>query len=135
MKIVDTLRAGISLIGSEVKSVREGSGSLQGARVLIRGNEVFLVGATIPPYQVKNTPDDYDPTRTRRLLIGKHEREQLARKVDAKNLTLVPISIYNVGRNLKVDIALARKKLSGDKREVIQKRDAKRTIRKAFGRK
>ena len=69
LEVLEMYEAGMSLHGFEVKTLRAGQGSLSGARVLVRGGEAFLVGATIPPYQQKNAPEGYDPERTRRLLI------------------------------------------------------------------
>ena len=129
-EILDTLSAGISLLGTEVKSIRTGKGSLMGAKVVIRAGEVLLSGANIPPYQEKNSPASYDPKRTRKLLLNKREIQKLYLTVEAKNLTLVPIKVYNVGRHLKLEIGIARKKNARDKREEIKQRDAKRTIRR-----
>jgi len=119
--------AGIELYGHEVKSLRNKRGSLSGARVIIRGGEAFLVGATIEPYQVGNTPGDYDPARARRLLLTKKELHELATAETEKGLTLVPISLYNKGRVIKLSFAIARGKKKHDKRERIKERDTKRT--------
>ena len=78
--IIDTVRAGISLTGTEVKSIRNGKGSLSGAKVLIRDGAIYLVGATIPPHQEKNAPPTYDPERTRPLLLHRKEIERLAKE-------------------------------------------------------
>ncbi len=129
-EILDTVRAGITLLGTEVKSIRNGKGSLLGAKVLIRDGEVFLVGATIPPYQEKNTQPSYDPERTRRLLLNRREIEKLNAQTETKNLTLVPISMYNCNRVLKLDIGIARKKNARDKRETIKRRESERSIRR-----
>ena len=77
-EILDTYVAGIELFGFEVKSLRKKQGSLEGAYIIARGNEVFLIGATIPPYQPTNTPDNYDPARNRKLLLTKKEIERLS---------------------------------------------------------
>ena len=127
--ILDTVRAGISLLGTEVKSVRDGKASLAGARVLIRGGEAFLVGATIPPHQEKNARG-YDPERTRRLLLQRKEIVRLHTQTEMKGLTLVPIRVYNCNRVLKVDVGIARKRHARDKREVLKKRDTERSIRR-----
>ena len=129
-EILETIRAGIQLLGTEVKSVRTGKGSLVGAKILIRGGEAFLVGANIPPHQEKNTAAHYDPERTRRLLLKKREIIQLINKTESKKLTLVPISLYNTNRRLKVDVGIGRKKQSRDRREELRKRDAERAIRR-----
>jgi len=127
-EILETYEAGLSLIGLEVKSLKKGQGSLDGSRVLIRGGEAFLVGATIPPYQASNTPADYDPTRPRRLLLSKKEIKELATKGEQKGLTIIPISVYNNGNKIKLKIALARGKKKYDKREDIKKHDLERDL-------
>lgn len=133
-EILDTYEAGIELTGSEVKALKSKKGSLEGAYVIIRGAEAFLVGATIPPYQPGNTPEDYDPMRPRRLLLTKKEIAELAGKEGQKGLTLVPISVYNKGNKLKLSFAVARGKKKYDKREDIKKREAKRDIERTLKR-
>ena len=127
-ELIDTYEAGMELFGYEVKSLRNKRGSLDGAHVTVRGGEVFLVGATIPPYQPANTPKEYDPERTRKLLMTRKEIEKLADIESQKGLTIVPISIYNKGRKLKLQIAVARGKKKLDKREAIKKRESKIAI-------
>lgn len=131
-ELLDTYSAGIELLGFEVKGVRRGHGSLEGTHVILRGGEAYLVGMNIPPFQPGNTPENYDPMRTRRLLLTKKELAELERKVHERGLTLVPISVYNKGRKLKVDIALAKGKKKHDKRETIKKRDSDREIRREW---
>ena len=106
-EVYETVRAGLSLTGTETKSIRTGRGSLAGARVLVRDGDAYLVGAHIPPHQEKNAPVGYDPERTRRLLLHRKELEKLSRETEAKNLTLVPLSVYNCSRKLKLDIGIA----------------------------
>lgn len=130
-EILETLEAGIELLGLEVKSLRAGHGNLLGAYVKIRGDEGFLVGATIPPYQPNNTPGDYDASRSRRLLITKKEIAMLTGLENQKGLTVVPLAMYNKGRKIKLSVAIARGKKQYDKREVLKKRDAKREMDKA----
>jgi SsrA-binding protein len=120
--------AGVVLLGLEVKSIKKGQGSLEGAYVILRGGEAFLVGATIPPYQPSNTPADYDPMRARKLLLQKRELTELIKSSEIRGLTIVPISLYNKGRYVKADIAIGRGKKKFDKRETIKKRDVKRDI-------
>jgi len=133
-EILDRLEAGLVLTGFEVKSVRAGRGNIAGSRVLIRGGEVFLVGAEILPYQVKNTPPDYEPDRTRHLLLSTEEIKRLTGKIEERGLTLVPISVYNKNGRIKVEIALARGKKVADKRESIKRREADRDIRRTLKR-
>lgn len=130
-EFIETFDAGLSLTGFEVKSLRNGSASLVGARVVVRGDEAFLIGATISPYQEKNTPDSYDPTRARRLLLNKKEIRELAGHESHKGLTIIPVMVYT-GRRLKLKIAVARKKKKYDKREDMKKRDAKRSIERSL---
>ena len=129
---LDTFEAGLELLGFEVKSLRAGHGNLEGARVVARGGEAYLVGATIPPYQTNNTPKDYDPERTRRLLLNSDEIAQIAAAEGAKGLTVVPISVYNKHRNLKLHIAIARGKKQYDKRQDLKKRDEKRSMERTL---
>lgn len=127
-EILETYEAGLELLGFEVKSLKSGRGELAGARVLIRGGEAFLVGATIPPYQVGNTPEDYEPSRTRRLLLNKRQMAELAKAEETKGLTIVPLKVYNKGTKLKLSLAIARGKKKYDKRETIKKRDVEREL-------
>lgn len=131
-EILEKIEAGIVLAGYEVKSIRGGHGSLEGSRVLVRGREAFLVGASIPPFQPANTPKDYEPDRTRKLLLNQKEIAQVSAAESHKGLTVVPLSVYNSGRNLKVEIAIARGKKQHDKRETIKKRDVERDMRRSL---
>lgn len=124
----EEFEAGAELYGFEVKSIRHGKGSLDGAFVRIRGDEAFLVGATISPFQVANTPKDYDPERARRLLLNKKELAKLYRASEQSGLTIVPIKWYNKGGKIKLAIALARGKKKFDKRHSIKERDVSRDI-------
>ena len=129
-EILEKYEAGIEFLGTEVKSVRGGQMSLEGAFVIVRGGEAYLINANIPPYQVKNAPRDYDPLRNRKLLLTKKEISDLASSEKNKNLTIVPISVYNKGRKIKIEIALVKGKKKFDKRETKKKRDADREIRR-----
>ena len=129
-EILEKYEAGIELLGVEVKSVRSGQMSLEGAFVIARGGEAYLINANIPPYQAKNTPKDYDPLRNRKLLLTKKEIVELAGSEKNKSLTIVPISVYNKGRKIKIEIALVKGRKKFDKRETIKKRDTDREIRR-----
>ena len=131
-EILEKYEAGIELLGTEVKSVRGGQMSLDGAFVIIRGEEAFLINANIPPYQAKNSPKDYDPLRNRKILLTKKEIGELGGSEKNKSLTIVPISVYNKNRKIKVGIALVKGKKKFDKRETIKKRDTDRELRRDF---
>lgn len=129
-EILEKYEGGIELLGTEVKSVRGGAMSLEGAFIIVRGGEAFLINSNIPPYQVKNAPKDYDPLRNRRILLTKKEIGELTGSEKNKSLTIVPISVYNKGRKIKVAIALVKGKKKYDKRESIKKRETDRNIRR-----
>jgi len=134
-EVLETFEAGMELFGYEVKSLRAKLGSLEGSHVVIRGEEGFLVGASIPAFQVANTPENYDPERTRKLLLKEKEIGSLSRSEHQKGLTIVPISVYSKGRKLKLEIAVVRGKKKHDKRETLKTRTAKRDIEKEMKRK
>ncbi len=129
-EILEQLESGIELSGFEVKAIRKGQGSLDGAHVSIRGGEAFLIGFDLPPYQAKNTTTDYERTRVRKLLLTKKEINVLSNEGSKKGIAIIPLSIFLKNNKLKVDIALARGKKKFDKRESIKKRDTERDIRK-----
>jgi len=127
-EILETFEAGLALYGFEVKSVKNGHLSLQGAYVVIKGEEAYLLNATISPYQSKNTPSDYEPTRSRKLLLHKKEIKYLIGKSQEKGLTLVPIQVYTKKDKIKLEFGVGRGKRKTDKRELIKKREARREI-------
>jgi len=131
-EVLERYDAGIELFGFEVKSVRLGRGSMTGAHVIIRGREAFIVGMRIDPYQVGNTPPGYDPDRTRKLLLTKKELIELEEQDAKKGLTLVPLSLYNKNKKVKLGFAVARGKKEFDKRETIKKRDTDRELRRTL---
>lgn len=131
-EIVDKLEAGVELFGFEVKSLRGKHGSLAGSYVVADGKEAWLLNANIPPYQAKNTPTGYEPTRTRRLLITKKEIAKLTGTAKEKGLTIIPLSLYNKGRFIKVLIGVGRGKKKFDKRETIKKRESDREIHRVI---
>ncbi len=131
-EISEKFTAGMELFGFEVKSLRAGQGALEGSYVTVRGGEAYIIGMHIPPFQPKNTPDDYDPLRNRRLLLTKKELETLAETEKKNGLTIVPISVYNSKRKLKIELGIARGKKKFDKRETIKKRDTEREIRRTL---
>lgn len=129
-EVLKKFTAGIELTGQEVKSARAGQMNLRGAYISIRGGEAFIIGADIPAYQPKNVGEDYDSLRARKLLLSKAEITELQDAEGTKGLTIVPLIVYNKGRFLKIDVAIARGKKKFDKRQAIKKRDTEREIRR-----
>ena len=131
-RIIEKFRAGIVLIGQEVKSIKLGRVNLNNSFVIIRGEEVFLAGANIPAYQPKNAPKDYDPQRNRKLLLKKLEIKRLIGKSKQRGLTMVPLMIYTKKGIIKIKFALAQGKRKINKREQIKKRETEREIKRAL---
>lgn len=131
-EILETFEAGMELRGFEVKSLRAGRGSLKGARVVARGGEAYLVGASIPAWQIANAPKSYDPERSRRLLLSQKEIAHVASAEGEKGLTIVPLKVYNKARKLKLLIAIARGKKKEDKRQSIRAREESRRIERTL---
>ena len=131
-QILETFQAGLVLNGQEVKSIKSGRIQLAGSYVVFKGEELFLIGANIPAYQPANAPQDYDPERSRKLLLHKDELRYLIGKVKEKGLTLVPLRVYNQKRKLKLEFSLAKGKQKQDKRETIKKRETERDIERAL---
>ncbi len=127
-EFLEVFEAGVVLFGHEVKSLRAGKASLNGAYVVIRGGEAYLVNASISPYQPTNTPKGYDPERARKLLLSKKQLAELELGSEKQGLTIVAVKWYNNNRHLKLQIALARGKKKADKRETLKERDSKRDI-------
>lgn len=127
-EILETYEAGIELLGFEVKAAKNGRMNLAGAFVVVRDTNASLVNAAIAPYQPKNTPPDYNPERSRRLLLHKSELKELLGAASRKGLTIVPLKAYTKRNRIKLLIGLGRHKKKGDKREVIKKREAAREI-------
>ena len=133
-EILEAFQAGIALLGHEVKSIRQGQITLLGAFVVLRGGEAFLVGSTIAPYQPKNTPNDYDPTRARKLLLTKDEIDQLVGKTHQKGLTLVPLKVYSKNNRIKLEFGIARGLKKANKKELIRKKETKKEIERELKR-
>jgi SsrA-binding protein len=129
--IEETFEAGISLVGTEVKSLRDGNANLKDSYVLIKDSEAFLFNCHISPYSHGNILN-HDPLRTRKLLLHSKEIERLKGKIAQKGYALIPLKIYFKGPFAKVEIGLAKGKKQYEKREAIKERDAKREIEKAI---
>lgn len=131
-EIIDTIEAGIALVGSEVKALREGKVNIQDSHARIEKNEVWLYHVHIPEYRQANY-NNHEEYRPRKLLIHRQQIRKLQRQVDEKGMTLIPLSIYFNERNrVKVQLAVARGKKLHDKRESIAKRDAARSLQREF---
>jgi SsrA-binding protein len=129
--VTERAEAGIALLGTEVKSVREGGLSFSDSFVEFRGGELFLVGCHIAPYTHGNQMN-HAPDRDRKLLLHKREILKLGGKVTGKGLTLVPLRAYLQRGRVKLEIGLGRGKRAHDKREAIKRRDIERDTRQAL---
>ena len=129
--IEETVEAGIQLLGTEVKSLRDGKANLKDSYVLIKDSEVFLFNCHISPYSHGNIMN-HDPLRTRKLLLHRKEVERIRGKALQKGYALVPLKIYFKGPYAKVEVGLAKGKRLYEKRETIKEREAKRTIERAM---
>jgi SsrA-binding protein len=125
--VVDKLEAGISLLGTEVKSLRAGSASLRDSYASIHHAEVFLYNVHIGPYDKGNIAN-HDPLRIRKLLLQRRQIRKLEASVQEKGLTLIPLSLYWKNNRVKVELALVRGKRQYDKRASIAKREEKRSL-------
>jgi len=123
--IIQTYEAGIVLVGTEVKSLREGKVNLVDSYATIKNGEVWLINAHISEYRQGNI-NNHNPTRDRKLLLNKSEIRKLIGKTKEKGLTLIPLRLYFLKGNVKVELALAKGKKSYDKRETIAKKDFQR---------
>ncbi|MBM3709338.1 MAG: SsrA-binding protein SmpB [Actinobacteria bacterium] len=129
--ILDRYEAGIVLAGSEVKSVREHRINLKDSYARLKNDEIFLYNLHISPY-TKSRVEDINPTRVRKLLLHRKEIDKLSGKLSDKSLTIVPLSIYTAGSFVKVELALAKGKLKGDKRKDIQERESELEVKRVL---
>lgn len=125
-EILEKFESGLQLKGFEVKALFEGKGSLKGAYVTKRDNELFLVNFYIPPYQEKNVEKNYNPYRERKLLLHKKEINYLIQKLKQPGITILPLRIYNKNRLIKVEIALVKGLKKYEKKEKIKEKEFKR---------
>ena len=124
----ERVEAGISLRGSEAKSIREGRGDLSQSHARILNGEAFLINANIPAPGIQN----YDSTRIRKLLLHKSQIISLETKMKQQRLQIVPIKLYNKGRLVKLELALGKPKRKFEKKEVIKRKDIEREIAQGF---
>jgi SsrA-binding protein len=132
-EILDTIECGMALVGTEVKSLRDGHATLEDAYAKIEGGEVWLVGAEIPEYPFGNRLN-HKPKRTRKLLMRRSEISKFAGKASQRGFTLVPLRLYFKNGKAKVEIAVARGKQRHDKRESLKQAEAKREMDRATAR-
>ncbi|MDP2910177.1 MAG: SsrA-binding protein SmpB [bacterium] len=127
-QVLETFEAGLILIGQEVKAIKNGRISLRASYIVFKGEELYLIGANIPPYQPKNASPDYDPERSRKLLLKKPEIKYLIGKTKERGLTLIPLKVYTKYAKIKLEFGIAKGRKKPDKRELIKKREADRII-------
>ena len=130
-EILETLEAGLSLVGSEVKSLRAGRADLKDAYGLIDRGEAWLVGLHISPYQFARE-GGHAPERTRKLLLHRGELERIRGKLEQKGLAWVPLRLYFKEGKAKVELGLAKGKAQYDKRESLKRRQAEREMQRAI---
>ena len=128
-EILDTFEAGISLLGTEVKSLKAGGGALLDAYIVIEESELFLINASIAPYKMGSV-NNHEEKRKRKLLMHKREIEKLSRLLHEKGLTLVPLCMYLKAGKVKVKVALAKGKKTYDKRAKIKEKESTKMIQK-----
>ena len=131
--IEDTVEAGLALVGTEVKSCREGKANLTDAYAAVQDNEIWLMQCHINPYSHGNR-SNHDPLRPRKLLLHRSEIEKLKVAVTQDGRTLVPLRLYFKHGLAKAEIAIARGKKTYDKRQSMAKRDAERSMQREMGR-
>lgn len=129
-EILERFEAGIVLFGHEVKSIKLGHINLKGSYVSIIENEIFLINAHVSFYGKSTLIGEYDPYRSRKLLLNKKEVDKLIGAKSAKGLTIMPLSVYTSHSKIKVEIGIGRGRKKYEKREVIKKREIERDIRK-----
>ena len=132
-EILEKFEAGLVLIGQEVKSIKGGHMQLASSYVVFTEGEPHLIGSKVPPYQPKNASKDYNPERSRKVLLNKKEIDYLVDKTNTKGFSLIPLKVYNNNGRIKLEFALARGKKEYNKKEKIKKRDTEREMRRTLG--
>ena len=130
--IEDEVEAGIELVGSEIKSIRQGKVNIRDGYVRIENGELWLVGTHISPYEQSGAYFNHEPDRPRKLLVHKRQIDQLRKNQEAEGYTLVPVRLKLVRGKAKVDIGIAKGKKKHDKRQVMAERDARRQMERAL---
>jgi SsrA-binding protein len=132
-EILDSIEAGLSLLGTEIKAMREGRATIAEAFGKAEKGQMWLMNAHISPYSAAG-PDSHDPTRPRKLLLHKEQITRLTKQVDERGLTLIPLRLYLKGHRAKVELALAKGRRRYDKRRAIIDRDREKEARQAIRR-
>jgi SsrA-binding protein len=132
-EILDSIEAGLSLLGTEIKAMREGRATIAEAFGRAEKGQMWLMNAHISPYSAAG-PDSHDPTRPRKLLLHKEQITRLSKQVDERGLTLIPLRLYLKGHRAKVELALAKGRRRYDKRRAIIDRDREKEARQAIRR-
>ncbi|MCX6721491.1 MAG: SsrA-binding protein SmpB [Candidatus Staskawiczbacteria bacterium] len=133
-EILERFEAGMVLFGQEVKSIKTGHINLSSSYVAVRGDEPFLLGVKVPPYQPNNAGANYGDDRVRKLLLNKKEINYLIGKTKVKGFSLIPLKIYEKGGRIKLEFGLAKGKRKYDKKEKIKKRDVEREVNRELSR-
>ena len=128
--ILEKFEAGLVLLGTEVKSIKLGRINLAGSYVVFKDEELYLIGANVPPYQPKNAPADYESERSRKLLLQKSEIKKLIGKTKQRGLTLIPLKVYTKNAKIKLEFGIAKGRKKFDKKDLIKKRETDREIEK-----
>jgi len=131
--LLDRFEAGLVLVGSEVKSLRSGKAQIKDGYVSVRDGEAWLHNVHIPPYEPASR-ENHEPERPRKLLLHRHELERLQARTRERGLTVVPTRLYFRDGRAKVEVALARGKDVGDRRQSIRERDERREMQRALAR-
>lgn len=130
--ILDTFEAGMALVGTEVKSIRDGKVVLKDAHARVEDGELWLVGVHVAPYDLADGFSGHDPERRRKLLLHRSEIDELAERTAREGLTIIPLSVYFLEGRAKVELGLARGRRNYDKRHAIAERDAARETARAM---
>jgi SsrA-binding protein len=131
-EILDTWEAGVMLQGSEVKSLREANVQLRDAYARFTGRDLYLLGLHIASYSNASAQGGHELERTRKLLLHRHELDEIRARVDQEHLTVVPLSMYFKGGRAKVELGIGRGRKHYDKRQVIAERDSARDAQRAM---
>jgi SsrA-binding protein len=127
-EVLEKFEGGLVLSGFEAKAIRTGKASLDGSFIISKGEELFLKGAEIQPYQPNNIPKGFQSNRLIKILVKKKDIQKLTQKIEKEKLSLIPLTIYPKGTKLKIEFALAKGKKKSDKRQAIREREDERDI-------